>query len=69
MDADATAEQTLTIRPDGLLTHNGIAVGRLDGTTLVLNAGWCRLAGLSIAVQNDPDVDRNRSGLILDRPA
>ncbi len=64
----AAAPPALAIRPDGVIVHDGLAVGQVADGTLVLNLGWCRLAGLSVQVQGDPAVDRQRSGLVLDRP-
>lgn len=66
----------ITIRPNGTLLFDGIAIGGLDagamlddGTNarLTLNLGWMRLAGLHITVQADPDVDRKRDGIVLER--
>ena len=70
---DAAPESTwpIEVRPNGTVIYDGIAIGGLDlvGTAprLTVNLGWCRLAGLSVTVQGDPDVDRKRGGVVLSR--
>ena len=57
------------------LMHNGMVIGVLtesqDGVeyepTIVLNLGWCSMAGVHVRVLGDPSVDRKRDGVVLDR--
>lgn len=53
----------------GVLTHDGYSVGQYDAEqgVLVLNLGWCRLAGLGLVVEDDPRRDNHRSGISLAR--
>lgn len=34
---------------------------------LTLNLGWLRAAGLHVRIEGDPQVDRKRGGLVLER--
>lgn len=54
---------------DEVLYYRARPVGVFEDSTVILNLGWCRLAGLSVRIEDDPKVDRHRDGLILDRPA
>jgi len=73
-------EWPIEVRPNGTILFDGIAIGGLDLVgdgvgaqvsdgypRLTLNAGWIRLAGLSFRVQDDPERDSHRDGLVLDR--
>lgn len=60
-------ETALVLRPDGKLVHDGIVVGVYEDGKLVVNLGWARMAGMGVVVENDPAVDRNRSGKVLER--
>lgn len=74
---ETTPEQLpLRLRLNGKLVYDDMIVGWLDtsamlddGTNarLVLNLGWMKAAGLRIGVQGDPDVERPRSGYVLER--
>lgn len=35
--------------------------------TVTLNLGWAKAAGVRVVVLADPDIDRNRGGIVLDR--
>lgn len=59
----------LVVRPNGSLVYDSIVVGRVDNSTLVLNLGWARAAGLGVRVEADPAVDHKRGGIVLARPA
>lgn len=59
---------TFTVRDEGAILFDGMAVGRYHDGKLTVNLGWARLAGLGIVVQADPDVDRKRDGIVLERP-
>jgi len=52
---------------DEIILHDGLPVGSYDDGTLTVNLGWCRLAGLSVRVEDDPQVDRHRDGVALER--
>lgn len=56
VDNDPTA---LTIEKDGAVLFKNRIIGEFDGSTLTLNAGWCRIAGLGIKVEGD-STDRRR---------
>lgn len=69
-------EPTIVVRENGTIVYNEMAVGRVDtaaalddGTNarLVLNLGWMKAAGLRVTVQGDPEVDRKRGGIVLER--
>lgn len=62
------AEQ-LDLAAGGIIMHNGLPVGTYADCTITLNLGWCRLAGLGVIIEDDPAVDRHRTGRALDRPA
>lgn len=51
----------------GAVLVNGRPVGELNGNLLELNLGWCRMAGLSLKVHDDPQIDRHRGGVALER--
>lgn len=70
------AAPPVVIRPNGKVVYDDMIVGWIDtgamlddGTNarLVLNLGWMKAAGLRITVQGDPDIDRKRGGLVLER--
>lgn len=82
MDTDAQGPSTpegaglpLRFRENGaLVAAGGIVVGRVAlplgiGTqpTLVLDLGWMRAAGVRLQVIGDREVDRQRSGIVLER--
>lgn len=58
---------TFEFRPDGRITFDGIAVGRVEGDRIRLNAGWLAEAGAHVTIEQDPRVDSKRGGVILDR--
>lgn len=53
------------------LMFNGFPVGTVETVKVTLNLGWCRLAGLHVRVEADPQYDgvalRNHQGVLLDR--
>ena len=65
----------------GVLLHDGMAVGHIGeedwpvegpemfvaAPTIVLNLGWCRMAGVHVVVLDDPERDRHRNGITLQR--
>lgn len=65
----------LRIRQDGKLVfeHDGeaVIVGRYEhsssGGLLTLNLGWMREAGLHITLLADPERERPRNGIVLER--
>lgn len=57
----------LDIRDDDAVMFDGFPVGVLDAGVLTLNLGWCRLAGLSLRVEDDPSIDHHRDGVALER--
>lgn len=72
----------IEVRPNGTVIFDGIAIGGLDFTNedadgkgcegleiprLTLNLGWMRAAGMRITIEGDPRVDRNRTGIVLER--
>lgn len=71
--------EAFELRPNGVLLFDNIVIGgmavkgdseNLDapGRPVVwLNLGWLKAAGLGVQVMGDPDVDRTRSGLVLER--
>lgn len=63
----AKAATPLAIHPSGSLVYEGIVVGKNDGDQLTINLGWAKAAGLKVKVLADPEVDRNRGGVVLDR--
>lgn len=79
--ADATtnsppipALRRLYIREDGAITFDAAPIGRVveDGgegsqARLVLNLGWMKLAGVSITLQDDPEVEHHRGGIAFER--
>lgn len=79
--ADPAPRWPIDIRPNGTVLFDGIAIGGLDVTggptlhdplatdepRLTLNLGWMRLAGLHVRLQDDPDVDHHRDGIVLER--
>lgn len=67
MDDREEAVNELTIDDKGVLFFGKYPVGQIDTEVLVLNLGWMRMAGLGVRVQGDPDVDRNRSGVVFTR--
>ena len=67
---------------NGKLLHEGMVIGMLteeeqhqrDDTgavimtpTIVLNLGWMKLAGVHVRILADPELDRHRNGVVLDR--
>lgn len=56
-----------TLLDDGTLLHGHMAVGRIEGGLLTVNLGWCRMAGLSVRVEDDPMVERHRNGAVVER--
>ena len=64
--SDPVGKQSLYLQGDVLL-HGILPVGQVEGDMLVLNLGWCRMAGLSVRVEGDPQRDRQRGGIVLDR--
>lgn len=64
---------------EGALVHDGIVIGRVDldtdpgtsdpaqGAHITLNLGWMKMAGVTVTVLGDPEVDRKRGGIVLDR--
>jgi hypothetical protein len=65
-DEGIPAPSRLDLRAE-VLTHDQFPVGEFRDGTLVVNLGWCRLAGLSIRVEDDPAFDNHRSGVALER--
>lgn len=67
-----TPTPTLVCDLRGRLIYDGMVIGevegRADGDYLVLNLGWLRLAGIGLRVEADPRIDRQRDGIVLDRP-
>lgn len=66
------AKYALDIRPDGKVILDGIVCGRIEesddgGLRLTLNLGWCREAGFHVKLLADPEVDRHRDGVVLER--
>lgn len=62
MDSDGT----------GALVHEGAIIGSVgwhdDGRPLItLNLGWLRLGGIALKVLDDPERDRHRGGVFLER--
>lgn len=67
----------IEVRANGTVIFDGIAIGGLsvdalegdapERPRLTLNLGWLRLAGVGITLENDPTVDRNRTGIVLER--
>jgi hypothetical protein len=69
----------LTIRNDGAVIADGMAIGRFtpyefgpqetgdEKGRLTINLGWAKLAGLGITIQGDPEVDKKRGGVVLER--
>lgn len=55
------------VRETGALCFDGMVVGRLGAEHVTLNLGWCKAAGLGVTVQGDPEVDRKRGGIVLQR--
>lgn len=62
-----TYDEPELVLDDEAVMFRGRPVGVLDGERLVVNAGWCRLAGLSLTVEDDPKQDRHRDGLAFER--
>jgi hypothetical protein len=62
-------QQGVQVRIDeqGVLLVNNRPVGEMQGSLLELNLGWCRMAGLSLRVHDDPAIDRHRGGIALER--
>lgn len=50
-----------------IIMFGGIPVGQFDDGALSVNLGWCRLAGLSVRVEDDPQHDNHRGGVALSR--
>lgn len=64
----------LSIRDNGTLSYDGVAIGRIGpdevvgaGERLFINAGWMKAAGLGLTIEADPQVDRKRGGILLQR--
>lgn len=55
------------IRHDGKLVYDDVMIGRVDGGHVTLDLGWCKAAGVKITIKADPDVDRIRGGVVLER--
>ena len=68
-DEDVTSpppQTALVFEPEsGAIVFGNRVVGELVNDTLVLDAGWCRLAGLSLRVSGD-NTDRRR--VVFERP-
>jgi hypothetical protein len=60
-------DKQLTITETGVAFYGGIPVGRMDKGTLILNLGWAKLAGLSVQIQADPDLEHPRNGVVFER--
>jgi len=57
----------LELRENGGLVVDGLAIGRVEDSHLILNLGWMKLAGVGLTVQGDPDIDHKRGGVVLQR--
>lgn len=68
-----TPTTTIEILGDGRIVARegsvGTIIGEVRDSTVTLNLGWCRAAGISVRCLDDPEVDSHRGGLTLDRPA
>lgn len=66
-------EELWEVRENGALCFDGMVVGRVTekdaggAPRLTLNLGWAKAAGLGVTVQGDPEVDRRRGGVVLER--
>jgi hypothetical protein len=59
---------TWELRENGSLCFDGMVVGKVtDEPRIVLNLGWAKAAGVGVTVQGDPEVDKKRGGIILER--
>jgi hypothetical protein len=70
---------TIEITDTGKIMYDGMCVGIVkedevnlpDGfkveTVIVLDLGWCKMAGVHVRVLDDPEVDHHRDGKVLDR--
>lgn len=63
----ALLAKMLTIRPDGKVVYDDILVGRFDAGHLTLDLGWLKAAGVKVTIKADPDLDRVRGGIVLER--
>lgn len=62
-------EAPVEVDHEGAVLYRRRFVGHVSDGVLTINLGWARLAGLGVRVENDPAVDRFRSGVVLERPA
>lgn len=63
----ALPESELAITPGGVIVYGILPVGRVLDGRLTVNLGWAKCAGLSVRVLDDPEEDRHRDGVALDR--
>ena len=54
-------------KPGETLVYDGIVVGRLEDSGVTLNLGWLREAGAHVKIVADPEVDKTRGGIVLER--
>lgn len=64
----------IEVRANGTVLFDEAIIGRAeldpDGKPrLILNLGWLKAVGMGITLQNDPDVDTQRNGFVIQRPA
>jgi len=50
-----------------VVMYGNFAVGKFANGVVTLNLGWMRLAGLGLIVEDDPQQDRHRDGVVLRR--
>lgn len=74
LDAFPRWHDVIEVRANGSILFDEAIIGRAeldpDGKPrLILNLGWLKAVGMGITLQNDPDVDTQRSGFVIQRPA
>ena len=54
----------------GVLRRAGMVIGSFDADGVVLDLGWCRLAGVNVTVLDDKvNGDNHRGGIAFERKA
>lgn len=54
----------------GVLRRGGMVIGSFDADGIVLDLGWCRLAGVDVRILDDKVIgDNHRGGVAFERIA